>query len=140
MRVVRLAHETKSSGIDIEIYDGARRYITQATADPPSSGTGGGQIRNPPTGSPEPGEPEPFAGFLQGLVLALFADDSAHHASHHEAQRKSRAGLIMALAESGHLTQSARHTLAAALSSWVQGEKSRPLKMELEKAIKIIVG
>ncbi|KAL2427107.1 Proteasome component ECM29 [Exophiala dermatitidis] len=70
---------------------------------------------------------EPF----EPLLMAVLAADSSRQGSEIESQRRSRVGLAQALAERGVQDPAA---LTAILDRWLQTERSRPLREDMERA------
>ncbi|KAL2427097.1 Proteasome component ECM29 [Exophiala dermatitidis] len=70
---------------------------------------------------------EPF----EPLLMAVLAADSSRQGSEIESQRRSRVGLAQALAERGVQDPAA---FTEILDRWLQTERSRPLREDMEKA------
>ncbi|EXJ79208.1 hypothetical protein A1O3_08709 [Capronia epimyces CBS 606.96] len=89
--------------------------------------SGGGAVGRTGTGRTGGRGFEPF----EPLLMAVLTADSSRQASEVESQRRSRVGLARALAERGVQDRAA---LTAILDGWLQAERSRPLREEMERA------
>jgi hypothetical protein len=113
---------TAKGTADISMYDGRRRIANQ---DESENGSGENQTE--------------LARFLQEAVLALFSHSSGD-SSRNEPEsfnlkfRKSRASLGLSLVGHHACNAASRGFLASIFDTWLQSERSRPIRDELEKA------
>jgi hypothetical protein len=72
---------------------------------------------------------------FSGRILLALLEENRQFVSSAESARKARIQLASALAQSRAMTQSSRARLASVLSSWLQHERSRLLRDEIDQAI-----
>jgi hypothetical protein len=155
IEIIRKALEQGSVSIERELCEGAATFVNQTTKSPWTKG--GGRRRAANQNDKENGSEEKKAElekFLNELILALLShkgqsagSDSGGSGSGSalgsglgsslgagsESLRKSRVGLAHALVESFAVNAQSRGNLASILDGWLQSERSRPLREEIEK-------
>jgi hypothetical protein len=139
LEIVRLAHAQGSVSIETALYDGLNSFVSATAKGTADISTNDGRRRTANQDENENGSGEnqtELARFLQEAVLALFSHtsgDSARNAEP-EALRKSRAGLGSSLVGHHAINAASRGFLASIFDTWLQSERSRPIRDELEKA------
>lgn len=140
IELVRKARDNQSAKIDVEIYNGARGFITHAIGSGRSQATeDSGQARLSLSAAEAAATATPgaqLAGFCQRLITATFGNDATRHPLDHEKIRKSRVDLASVMADFGVLDSLTRERLASILDGWSRAERSRPLKLDTDKTIR----
>ncbi|KIX07081.1 uncharacterized protein Z518_05058 [Rhinocladiella mackenziei CBS 650.93] len=146
-QIVQKARATHASAVDGALYESAKFFVVNVSpmkkdegvrfgTENPSASNGAAPSLRLRTGEKSErragGEgPSGFWETFEPLVLAVLSSDTARQASEPENQRKSRVSLALAIAERGVQQPAA---LAAILDTWLQAERSRPLREDIERA------
>lgn len=77
--------------------------------------------------------------FLHELILAVFAESSTHSsvAEAHESLRIARISLAAKIISQPMLSLASRDFLRDKLRAWQEGERSRPVRLQIEKALQV---
>lgn len=166
-RTVQKAHSLHSSTVDTALYDSAKYFVANvlkgrseagaggekegcdtknAAASGDANGTGSAAAVGEASESRAGGKGrkdngggagfEPFQPLLMAVLTAGSESDSSRQDSETESQRRSRVGLAHALAERGVQDPA---VLTAILDRWLQAERSRPLREEIESVRRAII-
>jgi hypothetical protein len=141
IEIIRKAHEQGSVSIEKELCEGAATFVSQTAKE-------GGRRRAANQNGEENGSEEKkaeFEMFLNELILAILSHKAGEVGGGpgglglgsvvaSESLRKSRVRLAHALVESNRLNAQSRGNLASILDGWLQSERSRPLREDVEKA------
>jgi len=144
--IVRKAHAIRATTPDWPLYDGAKFFVENVLKqemkdvrgdtkgcgkENPSATNGASALLGFAAGKKSEGRTDGFEPF-EPLLMAVLSSDGVRQAGEPESHRASRVALAGALAEHGVKDSAA---LAAILSTWLQTERSRPLREAIERAL-----
>lgn len=141
VEIVRKAQATRSSEVDSALYTGAKFFVVNCRK---FSDVENGEDREmkgsekenasasdgAPASSAGSGDGEGLSAAFEPLVLSVLAGDDGRQATEAENLRKDRVALAVALVERAPRISV---PLAAILDTWLQTERSRPLREEIER-------
>ena len=134
LAMIRKALTQRSTSIDLAVYEGLGTFLSE-TAKSPMLEEGRRRAANQSDKENDAEENEAdLEQFLQEIILALTSHDSSRLEASPENVRKSRVRLGLTLVERKACNASSRVRLASILGMWLDSERSRPLREDLEKA------
>lgn len=140
LKIVRKALAQGSTSVDLAVYEGLGTFLS-GTAK--SFTLEEGRWRPANQSEEQNGADENQAElerFLEEVILALTSHDSSRLEASPENVRKSRVRLGLTLVERRACNAVSRGRLASILDKWLNVERSRPLREDLEKARDINAG
>ena len=134
LAIVRKALAQKSTSIDLAVYEGLGTVLSETAKSPLlEEGRRRAANQSDEENVAEENEAE-LERLLQEIILALTSHDPSRLEASPENVRKSRVRLGLILVERKACNAVSRGRLAAILDMWLNSERSRPLRADLEIA------
>lgn len=130
--IIKKAHDQNLDTVTLSLYEAATHFVEDTIESKGENDASEQNVKSSLAANRSDG-----SKFLHGLILALFSSDPPSHASDadtSEALRLARTDLVSKVASQTTIGFATRETLSKIFDSWLQHERSRPLRQKIELA------